>query len=485
MMKGALSFVCVLALVLLPPFGAQAQSPADTSRSSSSPDPSPRVTLDGWMENHRLLVLDRRHNRGDRFYDRGLFRHVTPRKDREYAMDMFAQRFTWEEMGHRALAPNSLHLRAGSVRRDLFAFISRLQSTVQVAADHTITIDGVIQQDAEALRPFFELGYGWQVASNHTVGVRHTFSEYKPDLDVTAFYRFGHSQVGRAEVGVTLQNLYSDLIDQHLSIPPQFRDVIRSYSRRPYLLSVSYTSPRDWPIRGEIGGALQPWSRATYASQTDEAFEYQDERRLWFVSGLVEYHRGSFSGGVYFKGDMSRLDRTGTGQQVSSRYGAKQRFWRFGLFVADQWGPLDGSIRGFTGGYGDRQWGQSFAQSLIPDRLDYGEAQWGVRSRLRYRWSAGPYAGLGYDALRRTYEGVFDLNPVDNPVRLASWAHQWQGPGAPGPSNHRLVTLAGYDFSRGRIEVGFGIDLDGDNTHPGKTTPKRFDNGFGRFILTW
>ncbi len=474
----------LLALQFVAPPCSRAQTQVDTSQSAPE-NTETRVTLGGWVENHRLLVLDQRHNRGERFYDRGIFRHVMPRKDREYALDMMAQRFSWDEFGYQSVAANSMHVRAGSVRRDLFAFVSRLQSTVEVASGHTISIDGIFQQDAEALRPFLELGYGWQFASHHTAGVRHTFSEYKPDLDVTAFYRFHRPVLGQVEVAVTLQNLYSDFIDQQLSILPQFRDVIRSYAQRPYLLSVSYTSPDRWPVRGEIVGAVQPISQANYTSQTRSGFQYQDEQRLHYVAALLEYHRAPFSGGLFYKGDASWLRRRGLGNQISSRYTTEQRFWRAGLFLEHQWGAVEGSLRGFTGSYRDEQYGRDFSRSIIAQNLDYEEQQWGLRTRLRYRWEPGPFAGLGYDALRRTYANEYALNKVRNPVAFTPWANQWKGAGSPGPSNHRLVVLGGHRFSHGKIEVGFGIDLDGDDQHPAKLSAKRFDNGFGRLILTW
>lgn len=94
---------------------------------------------------------------------------------------------------------------------------------------------------------------------------------------------------------------------------------------------------------------------------------------------------------------------------------------------------------------------------------------------------AGPFTGLGYDGLQRSYENMEDSDPARS---FAPWV-SWGAPGDPGPNNHRLVGYVGYRFSGGKIVVGFGADLDGDDQHPRKPTPKRFDNGFGRLILTW
>jgi hypothetical protein len=433
-------------------------------------------------------VLDRQHNIGGRLHDRGVFRHVTKKTGREYALEMLVQRFPSEAFNRRQEARNSLLVRAGSVRRDLLAFVSQIRSRIPFTEGQTFTFDAVLQQDAQATRPFLELGYSWQLDSQHALGVKHTFSEYKRDLDLTTRYRYSSSRLGSAEVAFTLQNLYSDLIDQQFGIAVGDRDVIRDYDRHPYLFSFSYGSPDRFPLRGEVFGAVQPTSRAVYSSQTTPEYRYQDERRLHFFGAILEYRFSSFSGGFLYKRDVSWLRRVGTGQNVASDYTSRQRFQRFGPFLRGRWGPLRGMVRGFWGSYRDRQSGENFSQSLVPRRIDYDERQWGVQGRLFYEFKTGPFISLEYASFLRRYSPEDDPARKENTIVFFDWSGQaW---GELGPSNYGLVGQVGYEFPRGRIVLGVGYDLDGDDNlddvHPTKDLgTQRFDGAFGRLFLTW
>lgn len=462
-----------------------AQKAVDSTR--TFPEVPVRTTLQGWMENHRLLVLDRQHNIGGRLHDRGIFRHVTKKTSREYAHEMLVQRFPSEAFNRRQQAQNSLLVRTGSVRRDLLAFVTRIRSRIPFNEGQALTFDAVLQQDAQATRPFLELGYSWQLDSRHALGVEHTFSEYKRDLDLTTRYRYSSSRLGTAEVAFTLQNLYSDLLDQQLGIAVGDRDVIRDYTRNPYFLSFSYTSPDRLPLRGELFGAFQPTSRATYSSQTTSGYQYQDKRRLHFFGALLEYRYSSFSGGFLYKRDVSRLRRVGKGGKVASDYTSRQTFQRFGPFIRGRWGPLRGMVRGFWGSYRDRQSGENFSESLVPREIDYDEKQWGIQGRLFYEFKTGPFIGLEYASFLRRYSQEDDPARKGNAIVFFNWSGQAWGLG---PSNYGLVGQLGYEFPRGKIVLGVGYDLDGDDNlndvYPTKDLgTRRFDGAFGRLFLTW
>lgn len=346
-----------------------------------------------------------------------------------------------------------------------------------------LNVDIVLQEDGQAARSFLELGYWWHLTSRQTVGVQHTFSEYKTDLDVTALYRYSTPVLGHAEVALTIQNLYSDLIDQRLGITPNDRDIIRDYARPQGLLSVSYVSPDRYPLRGELIVAVQPLSRATYASQTTPAYRYRDDERLHHVGALLEHRFSSFSAGLFYKGDVSWLRRVGAGSEVSSDYTARQHFRRVGGFLKGHRGSLRGVLRGFAGSYRDRQTGSDYAESLLPRHIDYEERQRGLQARMLYELDSGPMLGVEYAAYGREYDEEDDPGQVGTAIVFAPWTKQYWGLG---PSNHQLVGLVGYRFSRGRIVAGVGYDLDGDDDYPTKDlATRRFDGGFGRFVLTW
>src|SRR5690625_7894081 len=53
-----------------------------------------RQTLFGWEEETRLMIMNRYHNYGGIFYDRGLFRFTTPPFTKEHDINLISYNFT-------------------------------------------------------------------------------------------------------------------------------------------------------------------------------------------------------------------------------------------------------------------------------------------------------------------------------------------------------------------------------------------------------
>jgi hypothetical protein len=479
------SVTVTIFLALAGVLSAVAQGTRDSGRLTSRD--TIHTSLDRWVESRRLFVLDRAHSVGDRPYDRGIFRHVAPNMDREYAQELFAFRFPSEAARYRPDAQNRLLVSAGSIRRDLFAFTARMRSQIPLGTKHTLALNIDLREDVQTSRALLEIGYKWQVSQNHALGVRHTFSKFKYDSDLSVFYGATSPTFGSAEVEWTFQDLYSDLIYQSLGISSGDLDVIRDYVRHPYLLSVSYASPDRFPLRGELVGGIQPLSRALFESQSTPEYRYRDDRRARFFGALLEYRHASITGGLFFKSDVSWLGRTGKGEQVSSDYTARQQLRRYGVFLRGKWGPVRAGVRGFRGSYRDRQKGSDYSTSLLPQKIDYEEGQRGLKARLLYEPEAGFTTGIMYGGLFRVYDEKCDAESCAVGNTFAPWTGQFWGLG---PDNHGVFGLFGYRFSQGKFIMGMGLDLDGDNDHPEshpREPPSRsyFDGGFGRLILTW
>ena len=468
------------------------QRGTDSTRHSPGSPFALRTTLDAWRESRRLLLLDRAHSVGGRFFDRGLFRHVTPGVDREYDQEMLAYGFPPGSAREGRPADNRLLFWGGSIRRDLWAFSTRLRSRVSLGRRHALDLRLDLQEDGQVSRALLDIGYAWRPAPGHAVGLRHTLSQYKYDFDVSAFYRARSSRFGVAEVEWTFQNLYSDLIYQSLGLSASDRDVIRDYARHPYLLTVSYASPDRFPLRGELVGGIQPLSEAVFEAQSNSAFRYRDDRRAHFVGALLEYRvrsvaGGSLTGGLFYKTDVSWLRRTGTGADVPSDYTARQQSRRYGAFLRGRWGPVRAGVRAFRGMYQDRQTGSNFTHSLLPQPIDYEGGRRGLKGRLAYAPERGLTTGLMYAGLFRSYDAKCDAESCDVGHTFAPWTGQYWGLG---PDNHGAYGLVGYRFPRGRVVLGLGLDLDGDDdfpeSHPNRPPSRSyFDGGFTRLILRW
>lgn len=438
--------------------------------------PPPRSSLAPWAHSRRLMVLDRKQSYGDRTFDRGVFRHVTPNMDREYWLDMMVYQYSPFEHARWMQAGGGIRFRTGSIERDVFALKTTIRSTVPLDDDkkNYFSIEGVLQEDVQANRSWLEMSYAHRFSPQHAVGVRHTFSANKADLDLTPFYRYSSQKWGKAGVELTIQNLYNDFIYQYLGIDAEVLDVLRTYDRNPYLFEVHYSSPKRFDLGGELIVGWQPESRATFASQTTPSFQYREQERVHYVGAILEYRYDPVAVGLFFKRDASRLQRTSEGDSLSTNYRSRQTQQRIGAFVKGSWGSFRGEVYAFTGVYNDQQTGSAFDTSVLERSIDFDTEQSGLHSRLLYEPDGWPYLGVAYAAFRR------DLGA--NPRALVNgWTFQyWDF----GPSNYRAIGLIGYRFSRGSVVMGMGYDLDGDPLFFTERT-RRFDNGFFRFTLTW
>jgi hypothetical protein len=422
------------------------------------------------------MVLDRKQSYGDRTFDRGVFRHVTPDMDREYWLDKMVYQYSPFEHARWMQAGGGIRFRTGSIERDIFAIKTTVRSTIPLDDDkkNYFSIEGVLQEDVQAKRSWLEMSYAHRLSPSHALGVRHTFSANKADLDLTSFYRYSSRKWGQAEASLTVQNLYNDFIYQYLGIDAEVLDVLRTYDRNPYLMEIHYSSPRRFSLGGELIVGWQPESRATFASQTTPSFQYREEEKVHYLGAILEYRYDAVAVGLFLKRDASRLQRISEGDSLSTNYQSRQTQQRIGAFVKGSWGNFHGELYAFTGSYTDRQTGSAFETSILERPLDFDTEQSGLHSRLLYEPDGWPYLGIEYFAFRR------DLGP--NPRALVNgWTYRYWDLG---PSNYRAVGLLGYRFSRGSVAMGIGYDLDGDPI-PTERPPRRFDNGFFRFTLTW
>jgi hypothetical protein len=242
--------------------------------------------------------------------------------DREYELDMLAYRFSPFEDVRWLQADGGLRTWTGSIRRDILAIKTQIKNTVSLGDDRKnfLRIEGILQEDAQSERSFLELSYAYRWTPHHAMGVRHTFSKNKADLDLTVFYRHASRSWGRAEAGFTFLNVYNDFIYNRLGIEADTRDKIRIYDQSPYLLEISYASPDRFPVGGEIIVGWQPESRFNYISQANPSYSFQTDERVYYLSILLEYRHNPVSVGLYLKRDGSHLHRVTTGDSLSTDY---------------------------------------------------------------------------------------------------------------------------------------------------------------------
>lgn len=432
---------------------------------------APRVTLTEWAAGRRRWVLNRSHAYGDQFYDRGVFRHITPLMDREYAIDLATYRFTPDQDQTWGQMPSGIRIRTGSITRNRWGIVSQIKHTEEVAEGHTLQIDATLQDDAQAdRRALIEFRYDWAFAPGHHVGVRHTFAQYKPDFDVSAFYQYGSFRQGHVRAEITALDMYNDFLFDVLGVWKGREEYVRVYRKNPYLGQIAAVSPRQYPLRGELHVGWQPASELVVQSQFEDDERYRDRESSHYVGAMVSYDLGLLSAGAVYQRDQSSLDRLGLRSGVTSDYRTEQRYERVGLFTTGTWRSFRGSAWLFLEDYYDRQRGTDFDLSTVDRSMTWEEGRTNYQFRLYYvPGGTGLFVGLEYIGL--------DRRPADtNGVMAEQWATGWAGRGV---SHYRGPVIVGYRFGEGAVSMGVNYDFDADQKGD------RFDNGFFRFVWAW
>jgi len=503
-----------------PPHAHAQPVPPDTSSAESASAPEPDaageplttgVTLARWADIRRVRVLDRFNTLTEVRHDRGRFLHILPNLDREYDLDLLTYEFTPSQAYNWHAHDRGFLSRGGSIERTDFALVSELKQRLPIGererADrpvHAVDLHLYLREDVQAQRSLIEFAYRWQFADRQRLGVRHTFSEYKPDLDASLFYEAGAWSGGHLRAEVTFVDLYNDFISTALGIDEEDQSFVREYGQRPFLLQLHARTPvlSDRPIvQAELVGGVQPLSEAVYSPQDDAGTRYRDDETLYYVAGMIAARlRGEDVGlawpldlrmGLTWRRDFSRVRRVGLGENALSDYTARQALQSAGGFVDVTFGDLRADVQVNLQTYTDRQTGENYDLSLVEQGVDYEEPRSRFQARLFYEPSASwPYVGLGYANVIRNYPqpiGAPETNVLGN-----RWTGEFY---STGPSNYRATLLVGYSFAdRGFLEVGVHYDTDGDvptvadglpDRDPESFRKKRFDNGFARLVVRW
>lgn len=438
-------------------------------------DQSTHATLEGWAADRRLYVLDRHDGYGDLFYDRGVFRHITPLMDHEYDIDMVSYEFSliqdrvWSQLG------SGMRMGAISTSRQRWEIRTEVKNSVELADSHRLHLDIILERGAQAQRAFVEFSYDWEAFPHHYFGLRHTVTQYKPDFDISFFYQYGNDWDGMVRFEGTLLDIYNNFIFDVLGPDSRHGPYVTSYKKQPYLLQLSFASPAKYALRGELYSGWQPQGRLRVTSQDNAAMRYRDQEQAHYLGALVEYDFGAVTIGMVYQRDRSALDRQGLGADLPSDYWSKQRFERGGTYVIGSWGTLRGEAWFFLADYYDRQQGNNFSLSTLDGATNWSEYRKRYRARISYTpQPTGLYAAVEYSALSRR------LNRQAARFFSTQWSrHSY----LKGPSNYRSTFMLGYRFGSAEFVAGKNFDLDGDDRRG--FWNKSFDSGFFRFAISW
>ena len=443
-----------------PAAGASAGPPAAglPAAGSATPDTTGRrhVTLGGWDRRVRLAAWDRSHAAGGLYYDRGVLRRWTRQMDHEYDLDLFSILPTPADDAAFYAADHGFRTSGGSITTGHFAVESELRTGAALAGPLGLDLRVVQQEDLSARRAAVELGYGVDLGRGHRLGLRHSFAEYKPDLDVELFYRLTHRALD-AEVTAGRLDGINNLVNKTLVPDPVHDDTVRVWDTTPFWFTGRVSVPTG-PVRWEAAGGVSPRARADVRLQSDPGagFAYHDafayggalaEAALWgdrlVVGALVTASRSATG------------RRTPGGQAPAADYAARQRESRLGAFALARWRSLRGEAWAIAERRTDRQDGRAFAGSTVDGPYAVDERWTWVRLRADWQPGArhGPTLGAEVAAGIRTFGDPADRDELHRQV-LRFY---------PVRDNRRLTLRAGYRLSP-QAEVVFGgsVDLDRD-----------------------
>ena len=441
---------------------------ADTSESWRS------ATLRGWHTEIRTAVRDRRHAYGGLFFDRGVFRRLTPGMDHEYDIDLLTYGYTPADDAVWYARAHGIRTFMGSIHKSRFATRTRFRHEIQLMDRHTALLDAMQQEDLTAQRFFIEVGYAYQVAAQHHIGFSQTVASYKPDLDLTLFYTYQAPPIGTLRAELALLDVANNLIFERLGVDPVLEDTVRTYRRRPLLLDLTWRSPLIGPLRVEATVGIQPAARARVRSQQDSGVDFRWGERLRYAGALVEYRHPLATGGVIYHHTFSGMAREAEAAAGSdTKYSAQQSSHAATIYALAPIWRLRVGLWLTTERYSDNQSGTGFEGATIPSALRYRERRVTFQARADYIPRRGVRAGLAYLVDHRRFtDGASLMNEY---LRFLPWS-----------PNGRIAANVGYRFGdSGYVIVGVAYDVGGDPFYGDDRGPVRYDGGFGRVVVTW
>lgn len=466
-------------------------------------DSTAHATLLGWEGRTLRFMLDRSHNFGGTNYNRGLFRDNINLMSPEHETDLLTYRFTPIDEYNWIVSDEAYRLSFGSLNATDFAVENKIKSTYDINERNAFLIDGTHEENLRVNRFFFQLGYEHQFKGGHHVGGKHTFTNDKSDLDLTAYYRYGSFKEGMVYAGVTFLdwtgNVVQGLADESSNEFNEMYDVTFKYNESPKLLNLKLISPVLGDFRAEIVAGLQTFYSKRVSPEPD-TLDFIDEEWAHYLGGLVEYQNKYFTAGVIYQRRFSRLRRQ---PASNSSFDLDFNNWQFsdrgGFFATgrlsdynirlEQWLWLERNV--------DRLQGKRVPDDLSPLDIediefpskripfDFVEKRLKLKSRLLYdKETKGMVLGLEFHADYRYPQGEKDQFGVRN------FAFRTVYPIVRN-KNERFTFTVGYRVNKNFHFIGgISYDLDKDKQsgigRPRITgTPTWFDGGFGRISLRW
>jgi hypothetical protein len=462
---------------------------------TSTADAQSRTSLFGWEEQTKLMILDQSHNYGNQFYDRGLFRFITPPMTKEHDFDLITYDFStaddhnWyysDEDGFRSFA--------GSFDLGKFLHGAQIRNNVQIADKMTFPLQLIRRFDMRSDRSIILLGLDYQISDLHAVGVSQTLTEQKSDLDATFYYRFGSLKTGGIQAEVSFLDWPNNAIYGLSEKREKDFEEERKYLRHAYLFSFKASTPIWNNLRGEAMAGVLTRSKAQTGFKSEPENNTLDQQNAWYSGFLAEWVNDFATVSLTWRNTYSKFDRENFLSEYDERidYGTVQIRNNLGGYVSARYKNLTFENWVSKEFNNDRERDvnprQSIYRNMIYSPFNYREKR--INHRHRIMWQPeerGFITGLEWNAEYRSYYS--DLEYSDSRWgSIRAFDYRQLYPFHIVSINERLTVMIGYRFTqKSFIILGISYDVDGDreggNQDAFVREPSRFDGGFGRFIM--
>lgn len=445
------------------------------------------ATLRGWTDDIQRNIFNREAYVGGRFYQHGLFRFFTREMDYEYELDMATINPTALDTYRFWNAGNALQSNFGSLNYQRFAVKTKFRTTVPLENNAYVQLQGIQEENLRTDNFFFHPGYYKKLGTYHTVGVRHTLSRYKEDLDASFYYRLGNARSGTIEAEVSALDWANNIVHTLITNSDRDYDVKQKYSRKPFLFALQVESPDHPFLRAELSAGIQTESKARVVRADTPDSSFTNREQVHYLGGLIEYYRPTFTTGVIYQREFNKMSRypDAPESQYPLDFGNREIINRLGSYITKLfWNRLRVEQWTWYEYNQDQLWGSSVPEDWLP--FHFREDRLRMKSILLYRRPHNGFqGGFEFNLDHRYVLGKQHGNTVNINFRR-NYNDQVSG------KNQRLTLKLGYHKGE-KIDfmVGVSYDIDGDllsgwgTPSPHRDGPSRFDGGFAQLTMRW
>lgn len=464
----------VAALGILPMPASSAEAPraphpvgASAADSIEVVSADVHATLRTWADDTWLKILDRDGARDGRLSRRGILQRFNRTTDDEYWLDLISKGFSLHDDYWWHRRSRGLRFAATSVTpRDL---AETMDVKVRVPLGSRWDFDAAFTEakGPDLDRDLFRVGFARKLGRGAFGRIAGTLGSVKPSADFELGGGF-RSEDGRTEILVAagVLDMFNDIIYLDLGVHPNHADTALAYERQPLSLRMTADVAIGAHLRVEGYGATVRTARVRAFAQLSPLEGFRQREAFAFAGGLVEWaFSPDVATGVFSSVVDSEIERTplprGTLENDMSLDEWEARIGAFGLVRPHDVLRLECWIA--------REWREEL-RVANPDAeltsVDYADRTWTGTIKGIYGGRSGfqAVAAVDFD-LRHNIRGEGEVPTTFDTL---------------GNHNVRFRLDFGWRLAgRGRLVLGAGLDLDGDE----HSDPRLFDGGRARFEI--